>query len=105
MLAAFLVIVNLYAISAKDAYKYIGDSVKVCGRVEEIFRHNNGHLFLNIDGKYPHQKITFVIWNKFTKNFKGIHFRNRYICAKGLIREYRGGLQIFLKTRSQLSFK
>ena len=102
----FFILANiLFAIPAKDAYKYVGESVEVCGKVVEIFRHNNGHVFLNIDGRYPNQKISFVIWNKYTKNFRGLRLKNKKICVKGLIREYRGRLQIFLKNKNQLRFE
>jgi len=105
LLLIFLAIKVVFAISTSQAYKYIGESVEICGKVKEVFKHSNGHVFLNIDGKYPNQKMEFLIWHKYLKNFRGIDFLNKEICVKGLVREYRGRLQIFLKNKNQLRFK
>jgi len=103
----FLLIFNfLFAsISTTEAKKHIGEYVEVCGKVDGIYHHRNGHIFLNLDGRYPNQKMSVIIWKRYVDEFKNLHFLGKNICVKGLIKEYKGIPEIFLKNRHQVRFK
>jgi len=93
------------AYSTTEAKSHIGEYAEVCGKVYGVYHHRNGHLFLNLDGRYPHQKMTVVIWKEYVDNFDSIRFKNRRICVQGRIRCYKGKPEIFLKSRSQLKMQ
>jgi exonuclease VII large subunit len=103
----FLVIFNFTfaSISTVEAKKHIGEYVEVCGRVDGVYHHRNGHLFLNLDGKYPNQKMSVIIWKRYVNEFKNFYFLGKTICIKGVVKEYKGTPEIFLKNRYQVKFK
>ena len=106
-LILFFMIISLSFASIKttQAKNYIGQQEEVCGKVDGIYHHRNGHIFLNIDGKYPNQKMSVIIWKNYVNNFNGIHFLNKIICVKGIIKEYKNKPEMFLENKSQLRFK
>ncbi len=93
------------AYSTTEVKKHIGEYAEVCGKVSGVYYHRNGHIFLDLDGNYPHQKMTVVIWKEYVDNFESMHFKNRHICVQGRIRLYKGKPEIFLKSRSQLTMQ
>ena len=93
------------SISTIEAKNHIGEDIEVCGIVDGIYHHRNGHIFLNLDGKYPNQKMSVIIWKDYVNNFKNIHFLNKIICVKGIIKEYKNKPEMFLEEKNQLRFK
>ena len=101
------IIIHLFAATytSTEAKSHIGDFAAICGKVYQVYFTRKGHIFLNIDGRYPNNKAAFVIWKKYKNSFdlkKIESLENKNICAEGIIREYRGKPEIFLKESSQI---
>jgi len=103
------IVVFLFSISlifgfynTNQAQNHIGENIEVCGKIKEIYHHKNGHIFLDLDGKYPNQKMTLIIWNDYKNNFNNINFKNKYICVKGFIKTYKDKIEMFLENKSQI---
>jgi len=88
-----------------EAKSHIGEYAEVCGKVYGIYHHKKGHIFINLDGKYPNQKMTFIIWSRYKDNFNYLNFNGKTICAKGVIKEYKGRTEMFIKTQKQIKIK
>jgi len=103
----FLLMFNFIfaSISTTEAKNHIGENIEVCGKVDGVYHHRNGHIFLNLDGKYPNQKMSVIIWKDYVNNFKGFHFLDKSICVKGLIKIYKGIPEMFLENKNQLRFQ
>jgi hypothetical protein len=106
-LILFLLMFGLvFAFYTTDQVKnHIGENIEVCGKVDGVYHHRNGHIFLNLDGKYPNQKMSIIIWKDYVNNFKNLHFLNKRICVKGFVREYKNIPEIYLKDKKQIKFK
>jgi len=94
--------------SARDAGAHIGEKGVVCGKVEGGFYGKNlrGHpTFLNLDGHYPDQPFTVVIWGEHRHLFGQPEksLRGRHICVSGRIVEYQGKPQVVLRSPAQLN--
>ena len=53
------------AIEVKEAYKYVGETKIVCGRIvstKYLKRSSGGPIFLNFGRDYPNQQMTGLIW-------------------------------------------
>lgn len=94
---------SLYAQEADiiEDYKavfYVNKSAMVCGTVEEVTSKTK-QTYLNVGGKYPSQKITFLVWADklplFQNKFGSLsNLTKNRVCARGTISEYKGKLQI-----------
>ncbi|MGY4675112.1 hypothetical protein ACWIVU_05650 [Ursidibacter arcticus] len=87
--------------SYKAAY-YIGKSVEVCGNVSQI-KNVKKQTYINLDGSYPHQKLTILVWNDdlnqiVNKIGRLDRLEKSRICVKGVVDDYKGNPQIILKT-------
>ena len=96
--------------SAKDAVAHVGERGTVCGRVVESFYGRNirgNPTFLNLDGRYPRQPFTVVIWGEnrhlFAQPEKSL--KGRYICVTGRIDEYKGKPQLVLRSPAHLNIE
>jgi DNA/RNA endonuclease YhcR with UshA esterase domain len=106
ILSSLLLLTSLFAsYTTSQAKNHIGKNIEVCGEVDDVYNHKNGHIFLNIDGKYPNQKMSIVIWKNYTNNFKNITFLNKTICVKGIVKEYKNMPEIYLENKDQMRFK
>ena len=111
VLLFILIITFTFAfISTTEAKNHIGEYAEVCGKIYGVYHHRNGHIFLNLDGKYPHQKMSVIIWKRYTTEFKEYHLLEKHIlgktiCVKGVIKSYKNIPEIFLKNKYQLEFK
>ena len=89
--------------------EYIGDEVKVCGKVYSVYFANKSRgkpVFINIDGYYPKQKLTAVVWNSDRTKFPNLkRLKNKTVCIKGIIEVYRGKFEIVLRDKNQLEIK
>jgi hypothetical protein len=86
-------------ISAKAASAHIGEYSTVCGTItgEHTAEHSVGTpTFINLDGVYPHQVFTILIWGVDRGNIGDLPATG-HICATGVITQYREVPQIILK--------
>lgn len=96
------------AISASEAMGHIGSRKTVCGAVKSptYARSSRGQpTFLNLDRPYPNQIFTVVIWGSNRGNFpQGPEslYRDKKICATGLIESFKGVPQIEATSSSQI---
>ncbi len=66
-----------------------GEKVKICGTVVSTKLTRNGHIFLNLDRKFPNQIFSVAIWKDYTTNFSyqpHIDLMEKCICVKGKIK-------------------
>jgi exonuclease VII large subunit len=94
-------------ITAKVARNYIGQSVKVCGTVSQLKDFSKG-VYLNINGAFPNQDITFVLWssslNNVSEKFGAIRdLVGKKLCASGKVETYKNRLQISIESSFDLS--
>ena len=113
----FLITNNLYAqaeqaIQVKEAYKYVGETKIVCGRIvstKYLKRASGGPIFLNFGRDYPNQQMTGLIWfGRFSEYFsyKPEKFlKRKNVCVKGYISEYEGRIQMELRTEKQIKIR
>ena len=87
---------------------HIGDTVRYCGKVVSarlMERMSAAPAFLNIDGAYPHQVFTVVIWKddrlKFT-NKPEVYYTDKRVCITGKLEKFREQLQIVVKDEGQM---
>ncbi len=96
-------------VSIDNVGEYIGDEVRVCGKVYSVYFAKNSKgqpTFLNIDGYYPNQKLTVVVWGIYKSRFSSLkNLKNKHICVKGYIEVYKNKFEIVLKNKNQLQIK
>ena len=90
-----------------EAAAHIGERATVCGTVYGGYYARNSRTsptFLNLDGNYPHQRFTLVIWgnDRYKFNAPERRLKGQKVCATGTIGSYRGIPQIVLRSPSQL---
>lgn len=86
-------------ISAKAASAHIGEHSTVCGviRGEHTAENSVGTpTFINLDGVYPHQVFTILIWGVDRGNVGNLPATGN-ICATGVISLYREVPHIIVK--------
>lgn len=106
---AFIITSAAYAqtnIKLEDVSKHIGDSVTVCGKVDDMryFESSkNSPTFLNIGGKYPNQLLTVVIWGDVRKQFKNSpdELKGKQVCFTGRIILYKDRPEIIIDQPEQ----
>ena len=86
-------------ITAAEAKDHVGERATVCGQVASTRyadRSKGQPTFLNLDAAYPRQIFTIVIWgsdrSKLGEPEK--EYRDRRVCATGVIKSYRGRPEI-----------
>ena len=95
----------MYIYSSEEANIHIGEFAVVQGTLYNVYLSNKGNLFLNVDGKYPNQKFSGVIFNEYVQLFNISKLRNKIgknIIIKGLIKRYRGKAEIIIRKRDQI---
>lgn len=96
------------SIPAADAGKHIGDSVTICGKImgaRYLESAKNQPTFLNVDGAYPNQALTIVIWEDVRKQlgFKPEEkLLNKQVCVSGKVETFKGKPQIVIHKPAQL---
>ena len=98
------------SIKVKEAYKYVGETKIVCGRIvstKYLKRSSGGPIFLNFGRDYPNQQMTGLIWfGRFSNYFsyKPEKFlKRKTVCVKGLISEHEGKTQMEIRTEKQIT--
>lgn len=99
-------------IEAKEAYKYVGETKIVCGKIvstKYLKRASGGPIFLNFGRDYPNQQMTGLIWfGRFSEYFsyKPEKFlKRKNVCVKGYISEYEGKTQMEIRTEKQIKLR
>ena len=97
------------AIEVKEAYKYVGETKIVCGRIvstKYLKRSSGGPIFLNFGRDYPNQQMTGLIWfGRFSDYFSykpEKKLKRKTVCVKGLISEHEGKTQMEIRTEKQI---
>ena len=100
------------AIKVNEAYKYVGETKIVCGKIvstKYLKRASGGPIFLNFGRDYPNQQMTGLIWfGRFSGYFsyKPEKFlKRKNVCVKGYISEYEGKTQMEIRTEKQIKLK
>ena len=100
------------AIEVKEAYKYVGETKIVCGRIvstKYLKRASGGPIFLNFGRDYPNQQMTGLIWfGRFSEYFsyKPEKFlKRKSVCVKGYISEHEGKTQMEIRTEQQIKIR
>ena len=100
------------AIDVKEAYKYVGETKIICGRIistKYLKRASGGPIFLNFGRDYPNQQMTGLIWfGRFSKYFsyKPEKFlKRKNVCVKGYISEHEGKTQMEIRTEKQIKIR
>jgi hypothetical protein len=100
------------AIEVKEAYKYVGETKIVCGRVvstKYLKRSSGGPIFLNFGRDYPNQQMTGLIWyGRFSEYFSykpEKKLKRKTVCVKGLISEHEGKTQMEIRTEEQIKIQ
>ena len=94
-------------LGTQEASSHVGEQKVVCGKVDGTYygKSLRGRpTFLNLDGRYPRQPFTVVIWGEHRHLFGTPEKRllGQRICVSGRIGEYRGIPQIVLRSPAQL---
>ena len=100
------------AIKVNEAYKYVGETKIVCGKIvstKYLKRASGGPIFLNFGRDYPNQQMTGLIWfGRYSEYFsyKPEKFlKRKNVCVKGYISEYEGKTQMEIRTEKQIKLK
>jgi hypothetical protein len=110
----FLAIISIFivksgfsqdTIKAADAKKYIDNSVVVIGKVAEI-KKTEKMIYVNVDGKYPDNNFTAVVFAKNFGVFPDIDtYLDKMVEIFGTVIEYNGKPEIILESAYQLKMK
>lgn len=101
---------NLF-VTPEDAANHIGETEKVCGKVfDETYLENTKSkpTLININGFYPNNPFTFVIYGEDRTNFSykpDVFLKNKTICVTGKIIDYKGKPEIIISNEGQIKFK
>ena len=100
------------AITVNEAYKYVGETKIVCGKIvstKYLKRASGGPIFLNFGRDYPNQQMTGLIWfGRFSEYFSykpDKFLKRKNVCVKGYISEYEGKTQMEIRTEKQIKLK
>ena len=93
--------------TTQQASNHIGEYATVCGTVSGSHYATSSRgqpTFINLDGSYPNQSFTIVIWGSDRHKFISPEkkYNHKKICATGVIDEYRGTPQIVVQNKSQI---
>jgi hypothetical protein len=86
-------------IRSADAPNKIGKNVTICDRVYSV-RYTPNITQISIGAKFPNNPVTIVIFAKNYEKFKlplDELFKDKNICVKGTLEEFRGKLQIIVE--------
>jgi len=90
-------------IKSEDAGNYLGKEVIVVGELTQVVTTRSGTTFLNIDGKYPKNIFTAVIFKDYKDIFKDVKkLEAKKVEIKGKVKEYKVIYEIILEKEEQL---
>ncbi|WP_457605242.1 hypothetical protein [Nitratifractor sp.] len=90
-----------------EAAAHLGEHATVYGTVDGGYyakRTRGRPTFINLDGNYPHQSFTVVIWGRDRHKFHAPEqaYLGQRICVTGTIGSYRGTPQIVVSDPGQI---
>ncbi len=93
-------------IAARGVSDHVGEVVTACGVISGYKAFAKG-VYLNIDKPFPHQSVSFVLWDR---NLREIEHKvgrvatlvGRDSCAKGEVESYRGRYQISIRSAEDI---
>jgi hypothetical protein len=95
-------------IPSEDAYKHVGDTVRVCGKIFSArFLENSGKqpTLLNMGDKFPSQHVTVVLYgdnrNKFGYKLEET-LLNKNVCVVGKVEMFKEKPQIVISDPFQV---
>jgi len=97
--------------TSTEAINHIGEFASVKGKVYQVYisrigeaiPFGKGTIFLNIDGIYPNNPFSAVIFNSDAPKFTNIRsLEGKTIIVTGLIRTYQGKPEIIIKEPNQI---
>jgi|ERR1051326_2488576 DNA/RNA endonuclease YhcR with UshA esterase domain len=90
-------------ILAGQAASHIGETATVEGLATEVKVSRGGTTFVDIDGTYPSQTFTAVVFASDTAAVGDLSsLQGKTVDVTGTIRLYRGKPEIIVKSRSQI---
>jgi DNA/RNA endonuclease YhcR with UshA esterase domain len=97
-------------LTAAEAKNHVGERATVCGQVVSTRyadRSKGQPTFLNLGAAYPTQIFTIVIWGSDRSKFgePETKYRDRQVCATGVIKSYRGTPEIEANEPSQIKIQ
>lgn len=96
-------------IKPDEAANHIGETVTVCGKIfgGKFFDRSESKItLLNMGAAFPKSPLTIVISGDDRKNFKSApeeFYSEKTVCVKGVVKEYKGKPQIFIKTEEDIT--
>lgn len=95
------------ALSTYMIHVFIDDGKKhaVCGKVVSTTKHEKGHVFINLDKKFPNQIFSVSIFSSSIKNFDyepELYLINKEVCFTGEIGDYQGTPNMVLDNGKQI---
>lgn len=90
-------------ITSDNAKDFVGKVVTVKGEVSQVTTTKSNTTFINIDGKYPDNKFTLVIFKDDASRFPEVNtWEGKTIEVSGKVELYRDRPQIILKELKQI---
>ena len=99
---------RIHTVSAYDADRYIGEFVRIYGRVYEAwFNNETDEVYLYFGEPYPYQDFTVIIAGKDARRYSRRperYFTGREIAVTGVVSVFEGKPEMVIKRRSQIDF-
>ena len=100
--ASFCNAQDIPKISPEQAKNYVGKTVTVCGKIDDVFVSIVGNVFFNFGGSYPNQKFTIYFYSneegESNKHFE--EYKGKTICATGVVKLDNKKPEIQLESRN-----
>jgi len=82
-------------INTYNAHVFIDEGKKrtICGNVVSTKKHQKGHVFIDLDKKFPNQIFSISIFDSSIPNFEyepEVYLKDKEVCFTGEIRDYKG---------------
>lgn len=77
----------------------------VCGNVVSTKKHSKGHVFVNLDKKFPNQVFSVSIFQSSIKNFDyepEVYLLNQKVCFTGKVTEFKGTPNMIIEYGKQV---
>lgn len=96
-----------HAVNTNRVKGLINDNKKhtVCGKVVSTKKHKKGHVFVDLDKKFPHQVFSVSIFESSIKHFDyepEVYLLNRNVCFTGKIGEYNDTPNMIIEHSKQV---
>ena len=96
---------NAYSTYMIHVFAEDGKRHTVCGKVVSATKHEKGHVFINLDKKFPNQIFSVSIFDSNIKNFDyepELYLINKEVCFTGEIGDYQGTPNMVLDNGKQV---